>query len=268
MVVVLVLQMVTHQVKSSVWVTFFSQFGSEFGESSLEHHKQQCQSSLTPGQIERSISDLHVRSWGDKELDLRDKEGAAAEGDRGRSEAVNRLALFERLFEHTLCAPPCPEQSALLCLNLQLQKLLTMDPTKRITSEQALQDAYFLEDPLPTTEWDSLGFIIIVEGKTLGKSPNWLHTCLTHFTKRHRTNQHYTVNTNTGWQYKVMSCQRRLCRCWWWVSDSRNKRFKGRQDQSYWWRRSSSLCKSASSVYLLLYKTKKMIDEWSICSGR
>lgn len=36
---------------------------------------------------------------------------------------------------------------------LQLQKLLTMDPTKRITSEQALQDPYFLEDPLPTTEW-------------------------------------------------------------------------------------------------------------------
>ncbi|CAM9305005.1 unnamed protein product [Lampetra planeri] len=27
-----------------------------------------------------------------------------------------------------------------------------MDPTKRITSEQALQDPYFLEDPLPTTE--------------------------------------------------------------------------------------------------------------------
>ncbi|XP_078480336.1 LOW QUALITY PROTEIN: cyclin-dependent kinase 19-like, partial [Lampetra planeri] len=33
-----------------------------------------------------------------------------------------------------------------------LQKLLTMDPTKRITSEQALQDPYFLEDPLPTTD--------------------------------------------------------------------------------------------------------------------
>lgn len=27
-----------------------------------------------------------------------------------------------------------------------------MDPTKRITSEQSLQDPYFLEDPLPTTE--------------------------------------------------------------------------------------------------------------------
>uniref|UniRef100_A0A672F7Z2 cyclin-dependent kinase n=1 Tax=Salarias fasciatus TaxID=181472 RepID=A0A672F7Z2_SALFA len=35
---------------------------------------------------------------------------------------------------------------------LLLQKLLTMDPTKRITSEQALQDAYFLEDPLPTVD--------------------------------------------------------------------------------------------------------------------
>ena len=29
-------------------------------------------------------------------------------------------------------------------------KLLTMDPTKRITSEVALQDYYFKEDPLPT----------------------------------------------------------------------------------------------------------------------
>ncbi|XP_062825065.1 cyclin-dependent kinase 19 isoform X4 [Anolis carolinensis] len=35
---------------------------------------------------------------------------------------------------------------------LLLQKLLTMDPTKRITSEQALQDAYFQEDPLPTSD--------------------------------------------------------------------------------------------------------------------
>ncbi len=31
-----------------------------------------------------------------------------------------------------------------------LQKLLIMDPTKRITSEQAMQDDYFREDPLPT----------------------------------------------------------------------------------------------------------------------
>jgi len=28
-----------------------------------------------------------------------------------------------------------------------------MDPTKRITSEQAMQDAYFSEDPLPTQEY-------------------------------------------------------------------------------------------------------------------
>ncbi|NXS17989.1 CDK19 kinase, partial [Mystacornis crossleyi] len=35
---------------------------------------------------------------------------------------------------------------------LLLQKLLTMDPTKRITSEQALQDPYFQEDPLPTSD--------------------------------------------------------------------------------------------------------------------
>nr|XP_053629190.1 cyclin-dependent kinase 8-like isoform X3 [Cherax quadricarinatus] len=33
-----------------------------------------------------------------------------------------------------------------------LQKLLTMDPTKRITSEQAMQDPYFLEDPVPTQD--------------------------------------------------------------------------------------------------------------------
>lgn len=33
-----------------------------------------------------------------------------------------------------------------------LQKLLLMDPTKRITSEQAMQDAYFQEDPLPTQD--------------------------------------------------------------------------------------------------------------------
>lgn len=43
-------------------------------------------------------------------------------------------------------------QYCIISPNLQLQKLLTMDPTKRITSEQALQDPYFLEDPLPTTE--------------------------------------------------------------------------------------------------------------------
>ncbi|KAM8832174.1 cyclin-dependent kinase 19 isoform 3-T3 [Spinachia spinachia] len=35
---------------------------------------------------------------------------------------------------------------------LLLQKLLTMDPTKRITSEHSLQDLYFLEEPLPTTD--------------------------------------------------------------------------------------------------------------------
>lgn len=39
---------------------------------------------------------------------------------------------------------------------LLLQKLLTMDPTKRITSEQALQDPYFQEDPLPTLEYVSI----------------------------------------------------------------------------------------------------------------
>lgn len=33
-----------------------------------------------------------------------------------------------------------------------LQRLLLMDPNKRITSEQAMQDAYFTEDPLPTQD--------------------------------------------------------------------------------------------------------------------
>ncbi|XP_070189970.1 cyclin-dependent kinase 8-like isoform X4 [Littorina saxatilis] len=33
-----------------------------------------------------------------------------------------------------------------------LQKLLTMDPTKRITSEQAMKDPYFLEDPVPSND--------------------------------------------------------------------------------------------------------------------
>lgn len=45
-----------------------------------------------------------------------------------------------------------PLLTGIVLLLLQLQKLLTMDPTKRITSEQALQDPYFLEEPLPTTE--------------------------------------------------------------------------------------------------------------------
>ena len=33
-----------------------------------------------------------------------------------------------------------------------LQKLLIMDPTKRITSEQAMRDEYFREEPLPTQD--------------------------------------------------------------------------------------------------------------------
>ncbi|KAG8297989.1 cyclin-dependent protein serine/threonine kinase activity protein [Homalodisca vitripennis] len=33
-----------------------------------------------------------------------------------------------------------------------LQKLLLMDPNKRITSEQAMQDGYFKEEPLPTQD--------------------------------------------------------------------------------------------------------------------
>lgn len=33
-----------------------------------------------------------------------------------------------------------------------LQRLLLMDPNKRITSEQAMQDPYFTEDPPPTSD--------------------------------------------------------------------------------------------------------------------
>lgn len=36
---------------------------------------------------------------------------------------------------------------------LKLTKLLTMDPTKRITSQAAMEDAYFKEDPKPTDEY-------------------------------------------------------------------------------------------------------------------
>jgi len=35
---------------------------------------------------------------------------------------------------------------------LLLQRLLLMDPTKRITSDSAMQDTYFQEEPLPTQE--------------------------------------------------------------------------------------------------------------------
>ena len=39
---------------------------------------------------------------------------------------------------------------------LLLQKLLCMDPVKRITSEQAMQDAYFHEEPNVTAEYVSI----------------------------------------------------------------------------------------------------------------
>jgi len=37
-------------------------------------------------------------------------------------------------------------------IDKQLQKMLTMDPTKRITSEAAMQDSYFQEEPRPSVE--------------------------------------------------------------------------------------------------------------------
>ena len=40
----------------------------------------------------------------------------------------------------------------ILILAMLLQKLLIMDPTKRITSEAAMADDYFKEDPLPAAD--------------------------------------------------------------------------------------------------------------------
>jgi len=34
----------------------------------------------------------------------------------------------------------------------QLQKMLLMDPVKRITSEAAMRDTYFRDEPLPAQE--------------------------------------------------------------------------------------------------------------------
>ena len=39
-----------------------------------------------------------------------------------------------------------------IVLFFQLQKMLTMDPTKRITSETAMHDSYFVEEPRPSLE--------------------------------------------------------------------------------------------------------------------
>lgn len=39
-----------------------------------------------------------------------------------------------------------------LLLTFQLSKLLTMDPAKRITSEQAMHDTYFQEEPHRTAD--------------------------------------------------------------------------------------------------------------------
>jgi hypothetical protein len=44
----------------------------------------------------------------------------------------------------------------------QLQKLLMMDPNKRITSEHSMQDAYFQEEPLPTQEYESIFISILI----------------------------------------------------------------------------------------------------------
>ena len=38
------------------------------------------------------------------------------------------------------------------CVCRQLQKMLIMDPTKRLSSEGALHDPYFSEEPLPHPE--------------------------------------------------------------------------------------------------------------------
>jgi len=42
---------------------------------------------------------------------------------------------------------------------VQLQKMLIVDPTKRITSDQALRDTYFHEEPFPCLEFVSSVYI-------------------------------------------------------------------------------------------------------------
>lgn len=41
-----------------------------------------------------------------------------------------------------------------------LSRLLLMDPNKRLTTETAMQDPYFVEDPLPMTEYAFSGFVL------------------------------------------------------------------------------------------------------------
>lgn len=61
-----------------------------------------------------------------------------------------------------------------------------MDPTKRITSEQALQDPYFQEDPLPTLEYvfiysiPSPGSLLQVRGVGCPERQGSLPDCFAH----------------------------------------------------------------------------------------
>lgn len=58
--------------------------------------------------------------------------------------SYNNCSLIKYMEKHKIK----PDSKAFLLL----QRLLLMDPTRRITSEQAMQDPYFIEEPLPTSE--------------------------------------------------------------------------------------------------------------------
>lgn len=53
-------------------------------------------------------------------------------------------------------------REVLTCLRVQLQRMLIMDPTKRLTSDEALQDAYFHEEPFPSLEFVSSVYMFSV----------------------------------------------------------------------------------------------------------
>ena len=61
-----------------------------------------------------------------------------------------RLALGEKFVSYKYWR--CTQCVLYLLVNFKLSRLLVMDPNKRITSDQALQDPYFKEEPLPTPE--------------------------------------------------------------------------------------------------------------------
>jgi hypothetical protein len=49
---------------------------------------------------------------------------------------------------------PCDTKKLAFSIVFQLAKMLVMDPTKRITSDIAMQDPFFMEEPLPSLEYE------------------------------------------------------------------------------------------------------------------